>query len=82
MFFFFEVEDEEVSFCFVDGKEMHHLPWLLAVHTETSFESLDDIQVGMNILAPWYDDDQSRIRHAEATVVPSTEGKVEGLFGC
>ena len=35
----------------------------------------------MNILAPWYDNDQSRIRHAEATVVPSTEGKVEGLFG-
>jgi len=34
--FYFKVEDGEVSFCFVDGKEMHRLPWteLLTVHTD------------------------------------------------
>jgi len=81
-FFLLTVEEEEVSFRFDEGrKETHRLPWTEILRiTDAPFESLEDIQVGMDVLAPYYDDNENRIRHAEATVISSTE--VNGWFDC
>lgn len=58
------MEDEEVSFRFNEGGECHKLPWteLLSVGTEVPFQTFDEISIGMKVMAPWFDDDNS-IKH-------------------
>ena len=70
--------EDEVSFRFEEGGECHKLPWteLLSVGTEVPFQTFDEISIGMKVMAPWLDDDNS-IKHGEATVLsPMADGKV------
>ena len=47
-----------MTFKFVEGGSVHSLPWTeLLTMDETPFVSIDDVTEGMNVMAPWYDDD-------------------------
>ena len=49
---------------------------MLSVGTEVPFQTFDEISIGMKVMAPWFDDDNS-IKHGEATVLsPMADGKV------
>ncbi len=46
---------------------------------ETPFESLDDVTEGLNVMAPWYDDNSITIQHAQAVVVGQGEYNIIGV---
>ena len=67
-------ENKKVSFRFVEGGTVHSLPWteLLTIN-ETPVESLDDLTEGVNVMAPWYDDNSITIQHAQAVIIGKGE---------
>ena len=69
-------ENKKVTFKFVEGGTVHSLPWTeLLTMDETPFESVDDLTEGVNVMAPWYDDNSVTIQHAQAIVVGKGEYK-------
>ena len=67
-------ENKKVTFKFVEGGSVHSLPWTeLLTMDETPFVSIDDVTEGMNVMAPWYDDDSITIQHAQAVIVGQGE---------
>ena len=49
---------------------------------ETPFVSIDDVTEGMNVMAPWYDDDSITIQHAQAVIVGQGEYDPPPLHAC
>ena len=67
-------ENTKVAFKFVEGGSVHSLLWTeLLTMDETPFESVDDLTEGVNVMAPWYDDNSLTIQHAQAIVIGKGE---------
>ena len=63
-------ENKKITFKFIEGGSIHSLPWTeLLTAEESLFETYDDITEGLTVLAPWFDDVSTTIRHAEAVVI-------------
>lgn len=67
-------ENKKVSFKFVEGGTCHSLPWTeLLTMDEIPFESPENLTEGVNVMAPWYDDNSLTIQHAQAIVIGKGE---------
>ena len=63
-----------MKFKFIEDGSVHSLPWTeLLTMDETPFESIDDVTEGLNVMAPWYDDDSIGIQHAQAVILGQGE---------